>query len=211
MSNAGTNKPEGRVARRKAEARARILRAGRDIFVERGIDAPSIAEIAAAADVSVGAFYLQFKDRDDLVDTLLTESVDEIRVRLLAELTAQPKGAALLPAAIRALLTVAYEERQLFALIIAERGRLAHGLKARRSLIEQLSLLLQAEAGASQVNGMDTDIVARFLTGIILQAGLWWQDHEEPGPAEMERQVVQFLTHGLPASLFDNDGPNSSS
>jgi AcrR family transcriptional regulator len=206
MTDRSTAKSAGRVARRKAQTRANILRAAQELFVERGVDAPSIAEIAAAADVSVGAFYLQFKDRDDLVDVLLSESLDSIRGRLLSEIAELPDGVSLLPAAIRTLLTTAYEERQLFALIIAERGRLAHGLQARKGLIEQFSVLLRAQTGGGEINGMNPDIVARMMTGIVLQAGMWWQDHDEPDPEEMQRQVMRMLTQGLPASLFGSSG-----
>lgn len=206
MSKPVASKPEGRVARKRAQTRANILHAARSLFIERGIDSPSIAEIAAAADVSVGAFYLQFKDRENLVDVLLSESIESIRSRLLAEIAEQPVGASLLPAAIRALLTTAYEERQLFALVIAERGRLAHGLQARKGLIEQFTLLLRAQTGGGDIDGMNPEIVARMMTGIVLQAGMWWQDHDDPDPEEMQRQVMRLLTGGLPASLFSDSG-----
>ena len=60
---------------------------------------------------------------------------------------------------------------------------------------------------------MNPEIVARMMTGIVLQAGMWWQDHDDPDPEEMQRQVMRMLTGGLPDSLFgssDRGGENGA-
>ncbi len=47
-----------------AETRAALLRAGAELFAERGLDAPSLDDICAAAGKTRGAFYVHFQDRD---------------------------------------------------------------------------------------------------------------------------------------------------
>ncbi len=47
-------------------AKARIERAALALFVEKGVDAATTREIAAAADVSEGAIYRHFDSKDDL-------------------------------------------------------------------------------------------------------------------------------------------------
>ncbi len=56
-----------------------ILNAAEQVFVERGIYATHMAEIAARAGVAVGTLYNHYKDREALVNALATER----RIKLL--------------------------------------------------------------------------------------------------------------------------------
>ncbi len=67
-----------RALRRDAERnRLRILRAAREVFAERGLDA-SLDQIAAHAGVGVGTVYRRFPDKDALIDALFEERIDEV-------------------------------------------------------------------------------------------------------------------------------------
>ncbi len=62
------------VERRKRETRERILKTCEQIFVhEKNYEKVTIREIAARADVSIGALYLYFKTKEDIAVTLLEE------------------------------------------------------------------------------------------------------------------------------------------
>jgi AcrR family transcriptional regulator len=52
--------------RRRARTRAALLEAGQALFAERSVDAVSIDEITAAAEVAKGSFYNHFNDKDGL-------------------------------------------------------------------------------------------------------------------------------------------------
>lgn len=72
--------PEGvlPVRQRRGEAtRDRLLAAGARLVAERDIDALSVAEIAAAADCSVGSFYQRFRDKDAFFRTLIARYLAE--------------------------------------------------------------------------------------------------------------------------------------
>lgn len=58
---------EGLRERKKRETRRRIADAAVALFVERGFDRVTIAEVAAAADVSVNTVYNYFDAKEDLV------------------------------------------------------------------------------------------------------------------------------------------------
>ena len=68
-------KAGGRVARKKAEARARIIRSAERLFRKHGVDGVTIQDITAAADVGHGTFYLHFKSKQEvLVPIMVAEA-----------------------------------------------------------------------------------------------------------------------------------------
>ncbi len=57
--------PSTRMDRRKAESRQKLLAAARRLFIEQGYHATRPQDIARAADVGYGTFYLHFADKRD--------------------------------------------------------------------------------------------------------------------------------------------------
>ena len=70
--------PNGRRARRKAETRQRLLAAARRLFVEKGFEATRPQDIARAADVAAGTFYLHFADRREAFEAFTAQAADEL-------------------------------------------------------------------------------------------------------------------------------------
>lgn len=62
-----------RIERERLAKRARILDAARELFVERGVEAVTLREIAQRIEYSTTAIYVQFKDKQDLVAQMVDE------------------------------------------------------------------------------------------------------------------------------------------
>jgi AcrR family transcriptional regulator len=60
----------------KRSSRERLLEAAAKVFAERGYEAASVDEIAAAAGLSKGAVYWNFSSKDELFHALLEERID---------------------------------------------------------------------------------------------------------------------------------------
>jgi len=73
---------EGRVARRRAHVRSRILEVARELIEERGIDAVTIDEIADAADIARRSFYLHFASKNDVLVPVARARTKEINARI---------------------------------------------------------------------------------------------------------------------------------
>ncbi len=86
---ATTTAPDRR-ARRRAETRARLLAAARDLFIHQGYHATRPQDIARAADVAVGTFYTYFDDKRDAFIAFTRQVGDE----LMAELARSGRGPA---------------------------------------------------------------------------------------------------------------------
>jgi AcrR family transcriptional regulator len=75
---------------RQAETRQRLLDAGERVFLRRGLQGSSVEEIAAEAGYTRGAFYSNFKSKDELFVELLHARVYDRYAELAKESQAQP-------------------------------------------------------------------------------------------------------------------------
>lgn len=66
MRNRSLHKENGRPGKR-VRTRARLTEAALQVMAERGINAASVSEIATAADVANGTFYLHFQNKNEIV------------------------------------------------------------------------------------------------------------------------------------------------
>lgn len=62
-----------RIERERLEKRTRILDAARELFVERGVEAVTLREVAQRIEYSTTAIYVQFADKAALVEAMVTE------------------------------------------------------------------------------------------------------------------------------------------
>ncbi len=90
-----------RAARRKQETEARLLDAAQSVFCARGYDAATTAEIAHAADVGAGTFYLYFKDKRATYEKLARRATHDLLDRWRAAMRAEMSLAARVDLALR--------------------------------------------------------------------------------------------------------------
>jgi AcrR family transcriptional regulator len=67
-----------RQQRRLSATRLKLLSAARSVFVEKGLDATTIADITERADVGKGTFYYHFKNKDGVVAELIRDLLGEL-------------------------------------------------------------------------------------------------------------------------------------
>src|SRR5262245_8006096 len=68
-----------RFERRKQRTRDDLVAAATSVLAEKGLHATKIADIAAAADVGVGTFYLHFDTKEALYDALVDDAVTRLK------------------------------------------------------------------------------------------------------------------------------------
>lgn len=79
------------------ERRSRILDAASERFVRFGYDKTTVADIARAARISKGAFYLAFPSKDELFERLLLREMHRFSEAWFAQVQAHPRGGTLGP------------------------------------------------------------------------------------------------------------------
>ncbi|MFI1968840.1 TetR family transcriptional regulator [Streptomyces cinnamoneus] len=174
---------EGLRERKKRQTRQHLSDVATGLFLERGFDAVTIAEVAAAADVSVNTVYNYFPAKEDL----FLDREDDAVGWLAAVVRGRPAGESAARAVLRALRaeTVAVSPRlglvdgyDRFMRVIGESQALrSRVLDMRRRATEALTAVLAQERG-------DDDLLPELVAS---QLG-WIQSH-----------VVEFVQRELTA------------
>lgn len=193
-ASSGGRGSRGRSSRRRERTRADLLAAARKVFAERGYHEASIAEITATADVGVGTFYLHFRDKDEIFNTLIEEGLKEIREQVDSHMRDLPDEQ-LLAALIRLTFHYAYAQRDLFRIALTGERRLPGKFRAQDALIDGLTQIFEIESQQGYLTEYDIPLLARFVTGIVMQGIAWWFENDEPGPEAMTEQVMLLLQH----------------
>jgi AcrR family transcriptional regulator len=167
------------------EARARLQQAATDLFLERGFDTVTTAEIAERAGVTERTYFRHFPDKREV----LFEGENQLREQLTAalhDIPATEPALRTLLRAFRAIVPMLEENRPLaepLAKVVAATPALWERAAAKEArLVDMLSAALR-ERG---LDAGTADIAARTGWGTLAQAMRRW--HAEPGGG-LDKQV----------------------
>jgi AcrR family transcriptional regulator len=183
--------------RRRARTRADLLEAARQVFARRGYHDASIAEITELADVAVGTFYLYFRDKDEAFTLVLGDGFRET-IEQVKQALAREAGERSLAVVVRAIFQHAHSKRDLFRVALMAGGQFARITRVQDAIEEVVSTTLLATLTEQEQALYDLPLVARFLTGMILQGIMWWFEQEQPDPDGMTDALLALLQSGLP-------------
>ena len=167
---AGRAAPRRPVRRTKPSEvrREDLLRAGESVFVAKGVAAASIDEIAAAAGVAKGTFYLYFASKDELVAALSERWIARIdaRIRECEGRAAPGDWAARLDAYVEGGVRGYFEERAVHDVLFhgAHHHHGAHAPMGDNAIVADLARFLAegARAGAFRFESAELTAVMCF-------------------------------------------------
>jgi AcrR family transcriptional regulator len=187
-----------RYQRRKEKTRQELLAAAKRVLAEKGYHNTKIVDIAAAADIGVGTFYLHYPTKDTLFlelveDTarVLKEKIDHARAQVDGHMEK-------LRAAHYAFFHFAQDNRELLKIIFG------HG-NTFNELLRQVYAMFVADAAKNVIEGTDQgmfrplhpETIANALVGMSAQVVSWWIAQEGPSGEEMAETMTDFVLHGL--------------
>lgn len=164
-----------RRARRKAETRARLLAAARRLFVERGYHGTRPQDVARAADVGAGTFYLHFADKREAFLAFTEQAAEELMAAVRGATEGVPDFEARLRRSLEALLAYADAHPGVLGAAFADAEVIAAGLPREASLRERLAATLAGslrhdmQAGRLRAD-LDPEVVAHGLVGFVHHA-----------------------------------------
>jgi AcrR family transcriptional regulator len=183
----------GRRERKKAQTRQALAQAAMTLFLERGYDNVTVAEIAAAADTALGTVFSHFPDGKE---SLIFDDGAERAAALVAAVRDRPAGQAIL-GALRQFLAgrgpfrsdTTVEFRRKTELIVNTPALRAYQLELWLRSQDVLAEVIAAECGRS-AGDMDIRALARYVLMIPDLAGT------EPDPRAALDVVFDLLEQG---------------
>jgi len=169
---------------RKSETRQRIIAAAGRVLAERGPSDPAVAEVMAAAGLTVGGFYAHFASKDALMLEAFRQLL-ELRRERLAECDQRLSGRER-----RVLLAAFYlsrrhrddaEDRCPLPSSLAEISRLSAGF--RQSLAEHTELMAAHMSATPEEADVALADLALMIGGLALARAL--------GPGELSDRVLR--------------------
>src|SRR4029077_7102310 len=149
--------------RKKRETRDALARAGLELFVERGYDATTLADIADAAGVSTRTIFAYFPSKEDI----LFASFETMREALAAALAERPDGQDALAALRAFILSSAHQKTELDCMledVIAGDQTLSRQKRARIAQLQGVLAAAIADDLGAAPDDLRANVAAASLT-----------------------------------------------
>jgi AcrR family transcriptional regulator len=190
--------PPGLRERKRQQTRERLSRAAMALFLERGFEATTLDDIAAAADVSRRSFFHYFASKEDVVFAWQEEST----AALVAAVAARPADESMLKAAENGMCAIVRQIEPNEAIAMACLKRDNPALQARdqvkyEKLERALAQALGKRAG-DKAQKLQAPLVAMIATGAMRIGGELWAAE---GAREKPEALVKRMFAALRAIL----------
>jgi len=212
--------PESAMAE-KTDHQGRILDAAAEIFLEKGFEETSTAEIATRARVSKRELYSNFSDKSDILAAVITELQAQIQAEANIGWSSSGELRTVLTKAGTRILEFVHSERfgKLLRIVAAETfrdpvsarkfyllgpgmGRDSTAAFIKRHM--QAGNLRKADPLQAASDFLDLVISARYITAVVLG-----QSHEARQPRSHVRHAVDVFLSYYRAPQPDQSGPRS--
>lgn len=171
---------------RRIQRTRRLLRdALMQLILERGYDSLTVQEITDQANLGRATFYLHYKDKEELLISSVTETVDEV----IQELDLSPQN---LLTGARPPSLIMFEHAQannsLYRVLLTANGMGRLVSKLRNHLAQVIRPAIEGMLVALDANtiAVPIEIVVQHVAGSQLAMLTWWLEQDMPySPAEM--------------------------
>lgn len=188
--------PVGAAARSRAETRRRLIESGTELFARVGLPGTTTTQIARAAGVAAGTFYLHFPDKHSLFRTIAFAALGELRERTAAANDAAGADPiAQLRARMETLVAFADEKRDLVRIVFG-RGQEAGeiGAELADELFPGVEARLRDAIRAGRIDpALHPATTAQALLATWIRVVAWWADDPARAPrAEVVETLVRL-------------------
>jgi AcrR family transcriptional regulator len=186
--------PPGLRERKQQQTRERLTRMAMALFRERGFEATTLDDIAAAADISRRSFFHYFASKEDVVFAWQ----EEITAALIAAVAARPTAESMLTAAENAILTMVRQLEPGEAIAMAQLKRDNPALQARDQVkYEKLERALAdalAKRTGHKTEKLKARLVAMIATGAMRIGGeLWATEGAREKPEAQAKRIFAAI------------------
>lgn len=190
-----------RSQRRREQTAAALLDAARRVLAAKGYHGTKIVDIARAASVGVGTFYLYYPTKE----ALFLELVEDTVARLKYELDAVRVSVSdpIEQSRVRTLtfFRFAQENRELFRIVFGH-GASFHDVvrRCQEGFIRDLYDSIVAGQQTGALRDGDAMIWAQAFIGMSLQVVSWWIEQENVPIEQVAASLSDLALHGMMAA-----------
>jgi AcrR family transcriptional regulator len=190
--------PLNRYSRRKEKTRQDLLAAAKRVLADKGYHNTKIADIAFAADIGVGTFYLYYPTKEALFLELVEDTA-----RALKEEIDQARATVDDPVEKTRITHLTFfrfaqANRELLKIIFG------HG-NTFNELLQQVYAGFVAAATERITEGIKRNafrpfppqVIANASVGMFAQVVSWWIDQDTPSAEEMAATMTDFFLYGI--------------
>jgi AcrR family transcriptional regulator len=165
------------------------------LILEKGLDATSIQDITDRAGLRRATFYLHYRDKEELLLTMLRDALDELMQQMMAlEMEAYT------PDVQRAEDELTFRHVQanadLYRAILSGQG----AAEITRDIRDFVAGRIREHCGWDDPTlafSMPIEVVANYLAGVKLNMVIWWLDQGMPySPEQMADMTARLAMHG---------------
>jgi AcrR family transcriptional regulator len=200
MSTSSTPTPPAanRFERRKERTHGDILRAAEQVMAHKGVHATTIADIAEAADVGVGTFYLHFGTKEALFDALVADTVERMKDAIDQARAGATNVIEEVEASTRALCRFASDNRQVFRVGFGH-GSTYHEVvrEAQEMFAADIENTIERGAAEGLFSDIDPALAAQAAIGMSTQLLAWWTEHDHVAIEALEQTLSVLTLNGL--------------
>lgn len=192
--------PANRFERRRERTRQELLAAAERVLAEKGLHDTKIADIAAAADVGVGTFYLHFPTKDALFDAVVEDTMRRFKAAIDTARKSVDDPIGQMRAANAAFCRFACDNREVFRIVFGHAA-------AYNGVIKRAQALFAADVEASFREGVAKGVfvplppalVAQAVIGMATQVLSWWTEHESVAIESLHESMFTLSLDGIRA------------
>jgi AcrR family transcriptional regulator len=187
-----------RFERRRERTRQDLLAAAARVLADKGLHVTKISDIAAAADVGVGTFYLHFPTKEALFDAVVEDTMRRFKATIDTARLSTDDPIGQMRAANAAFCRFACDNREVFRIVFGHAA-------AYNEVIRLAQALFAADAEASYREGVTKGafaplppaLVAQAVIGMATQVLSWWTEHESVSIESLHETMFTLALEGI--------------
>jgi AcrR family transcriptional regulator len=187
-----------RFERRKERTRGDILLAAEQVMARKGVHATKIADIAEAADVGVGTFYLHFETKEALFDALVADTVERLKAAIDHARAGATNVVGEVQASTAALCRFANDNREVFRVVFGHSGTHHDAVRdAQAMFATDIEDTIERGAAQGLFGDIDPALAAQAAVGMSTQLLAWWTEHDHVSIDTLEKTLSTLTLNGL--------------
>jgi AcrR family transcriptional regulator len=187
-----------RFERRRERTRQDLLAAAATVLAEKGLHETKVSDIARAADVGVGTFYLHFPTKEALFDAVVEDTVGRLKATIDAARTRAPGPLESVRAANVAFCRFAQENREVFRVVFGHAAAYHDVIRRAQALFaDDIEATIREGIEKGSFAPLPADVAAQAVVGMATQMLSWWTVHESVPIHVLHDTMTTLALEGL--------------